>query len=238
MIISFVNQKGGVGKTTSAINVAASLNRRNYKIGFIDADPQGSATQWHALEDNNAFEIMHHPEPLAREDIQQLSQKYDYLVIDAPPAIGSITKSILDVADLSIIPLSPSSLDFWSCKKTLEMVDEAREENPELDVKLLINRRIPGTRIGRQARDLMAEFNLDILDSELCQRVAFIDAMTCGVSVMQYAPGSKAANEVENLCDEITLQKAEEESQIEEPRTQEADQYIQPSDVPGEKPFF
>jgi chromosome partitioning protein len=237
MIISFVNQKGGVGKTTSAINVAASLNRRNYKIGFIDADPQGSATQWHALEDNNAFEIMHHPEPLAREDIQQLSQKYDYLVIDAPPAIGSITKSILDVADLSIIPLSPSSLDFWSCKKTLEMVDEAREENPELDVKLLINRRIPGTRIGRQARDLMAEFNLDILDSELCQRVAFIDAMTCGVSVMQYAPGSKAANEVENLCDEITLQKAEEESQIEEPRTQEADQYIQPSDVPGEKVF-
>jgi chromosome partitioning protein len=233
MIISFVNQKGGVGKTTSAINVAASLNRRNYKIGFIDADPQGSATQWHALEDNNAFEIMHHPEPLAREDIQELSQKYDYLVIDAPPAIGSITKSILAVADLSIIPLSPSSLDFWSCKKTLEMVDGAREENPELDVKLLINRRIPGTRIGRQARDLMAEFNVDILDSELCQRVAFIDAMTSGVSVMQYAPDSKAANEVENLCDEITLQKTEEEYQIEEPRTQEADQYIRPNDVSG-----
>jgi len=237
MIISFVNQKGGVGKTTSAINIAAGLNRKNYKVGFIDADPQGSATQWQALEDNNAFEIMHHPEPLARDDIQELSQKYDYLVIDAPPAIGSITKSILAVADLSIIPLSPSSLDFWSCKRTLEMVDEAREENPELDVKLLINRRIPGTRIGRQARDLLAEFNLDILDSELCQRVAFIDAMTSGVSVMQYAPGSKAANEVENLCEEITLPKAEEEYQIEEPLTREADRYIQPSDVSGEKPF-
>ncbi len=237
MIISFVNQKGGVGKTTSAINIAASLNRKNYKVGFIDADPQGSATQWHAVEDNNAFEITHHPEPLAREDIQELSQKYDYLVIDAPPAIGSITKSILAVTDLSIIPLSPSSLDFWSCKGTLEMVDEARKENPKLDVKILINRRIPGTRIGRQARDWLSEFNLDILDSELCQRVAFIDAMTSGVSVMQYAPGSKAANEVENLCDEITLQKAEEEYRIEAPRTQEADQYIQPIDLPGEKPF-
>ena len=238
MIISFVNQKGGVGKTTSAINVAASLNRKNYKVGFIDADPQGSATRWHAVEDNNAFEIMHHPKPLVREDIQELSQNYDYLVIDAPPAIGDITKSILAIADLSIIPLSPSSLDFWSCKGTLEMVDEAREENPELDVKILINRRIPGTRIGRQARDWLAAFNMDILDSELCQRVAFIDAMTAGVSVMQFAPGSKAANEVENLCDEITLQKAEKDYQIEEPRIQEADQYIQPSDVPGEKPFF
>ena len=238
MIISFVNQKGGVGKTTSAINIAASLNRKNYKVGFIDADPQGSATQWHAVEGNNAFEIMHHPEPLDREGIQALSEKYDYLVIDAPPAIGSITKSILAVTDLSIIPLSPSSLDFWSCKGTLEMVDKAREENPELDVKILINRRIPGTRIGRQARDSLAEFNLNILDSELCQRVAFIDAMTSGVSVMQYAPGSKAAHEVEDLCDEITLQKPKEVYRIAKPRTQEADEYVHASDVPGEKPFF
>jgi chromosome partitioning protein len=237
MIISFVNQKGGVGKTTSAINIAASLKRKNYKVGFIDADPQGSATQWHAVENNSAFEVMHHPEPLAREEIQELSEKYDYLVIDAPPAIGRITKSILAVADLSIIPLSPSSLDFWSCKGTLEIVEEARQENPELDVKILINRRIPGTRIGRQARDSLAEFNLDILDSELCQRVAFIDAMTSGVSVMQYAPGSKAADEVENLCDEITLQKAEKEYPIEAPRAQEADQYLQPDYFPGDKPL-
>ena len=237
MIISFVNQKGGVGKTTTAINIAASLNRKNYKVGFIDADPQGSATRWHAVEDNKAFEIMHHPEPLAREEVQELSQRFDYLVIDAPPAIGSITKSILAVTDLSIIPLSPSSLDFWSCKGTLNMVDEAREENPGLDVKILINRRIPGTRIGRQVRDSLAEFNLDILDSELCQRVAFIDAMTSGVSVMQYAPGSKAANEVENLCDEIALQKEEKEYHFEEPSTPAADQYNQRGDIPGEKPF-
>ncbi|MGD8882724.1 MAG: ParA family partition ATPase [Desulfobacterales bacterium] len=231
MIISFVNQKGGVGKTTSAINIAASLKRRNYKIGFIDADPQGSATHWHAVEDNSAFEVLHHPEPISRSEVDELSQKYDYLVIDAPPAFGNITKSILAVADLSIIPLSPSSLDIWSCKGTLEMVDEAREENPELDVKLLINRKIPGTRVGREARDSLAIFDMDILNSELCQRVAYIDAMTSGVSVMQYAPNSKAADEVESLCDEITLPQAQSEPQIQEPY-----QYAQPNDVEGEKP--
>ena len=238
MIISFVNQKGGVGKTTSAINFAASLKRKNFKIGFIDADPQGSATQWHAVEDNNAFEVMHHPQPLTKDDIETLAQDYDYLVIDAPPAIGDITKSVLAVTDLSIIPLSPSSLDFWSCKGTLEMVDAAREENPDLDVKLLINRKRPGTRVGRQARDSLAEFNLDILDSELCQRVAYIDAMTSGVSVMQYAPGSKAANEIENLCEEITLQQTEEEPWFDEPQAQEAYQYTQPDDVAGEKSYW
>jgi chromosome partitioning protein len=213
MIISFVNQKGGVGKTTTAINLAASLKRRNKELLFIDADPQGSATRWHAVESNNAFEVMHHPDPINKEDIEALSQDYDYVVIDAPPAISEITKSILAVSELSIIPLSPSSLDIWSCKGTLEMIEESRPQNPDMDVKLLINRKIPGTRVGREARASLDIFDMEVMDSELCQRVAFIDAMTSGVSVMQYAPGSKAADEVEQLCDEITLQETVEETQ-------------------------
>jgi chromosome partitioning protein len=217
------------------------LKRRNYKIGFVDADPQGSATHWHSVEDNNAFEVLHHPEPISRSEIDELSQNYDYLVIDAPPAFGDITKSILAVTDLSIIPLSPSALDVWSCKGTLEMVDEAREENPDLDVKLLINRKIPGTRVGREARDSLAVFDMDILDSELCQRVAYIDAMTSGVSVMQYAPSSKAADEVESLCDEITLPQAPEahqytQSQDVEDQNPEPYLYTQPQNVEDEKP--
>jgi chromosome partitioning protein len=231
MIISFVNQKGGVGKTTSAINVAASLKRRNFKVVFIDADPQGSASHWQAVESNNAFEVLHRPEPMTKYDIEALAQRCDYLVIDAPPAIGDITKSILAVTDLSIVPLSPSSLDIWSCKGTLEMIDDAQIDNPDLDVKLLINRKIPGTRVGREARDSLSIFDMDLMDTELCQRVAYIDAMTSGVSVMQYAPSSKAANEIENLCDEITLEEAAEETPAQEPY-----QYTQQNDVYGGRP--
>ena len=233
MIISFVNQKGGVGKTTSAINLAASLKRRNYKVIFIDADPQGSASHWQAVESNNAFEVVHHPEPISKSEIQALSQNCDFLVIDAPPAIDDITKSILAVTDLSIIPLSPSALDIWSCKGTLDMVDEAQVENPNLDVKLLINRKIPGTRVGREARESLSIFDMDLLDTELCQRVAYIDAMTSGVSVMQYAPGSKAATEIESLCDELILQETKEEPIAHQPYS-----YAEPHDVYGDKPSW
>ena len=233
MIISFVNQKGGVGKTTSAINVAASLKRRNYNVVLIDADPQGSASYWHAVENNNAFEIVHRPEPLSRSDIEDLAQNYDFLVIDAPPALGDITRSILAVTDLSIIPLSPSSLDIWSCKGTLKIIDEAQVENPDLDVKLLINRKIPGTRVGREARDSLSIFNMDLLDTELCQRVAYIDAMTSGVSVMQYAPGSKAADEIESLCDEITFREAKDAAPVQEPYP-----YLEPRDVDSGNPVW
>lgn len=203
MIVGFVNQKGGVGKTTSAINIAASLKRRNKKVLFIDADPQGSAMQWHAVENNNAFEILHYPEPILKIEIQELKKNYDHIIIDAPPAIGGITESIMAITNLAIIPLSPSPLDTWSCKATLEMIEELQPERPEMEVRLLINRKIQGTRVGRGARESVEGFNAEVLDAELCQRVAFIDAMTFGVSVMQYAPNSKAALEIEQLCDEI-----------------------------------
>ena len=93
------------------------------------------------------------------------------------------------------------------------MIDEIRPINSDIEVKLLINRKIPGTKIGREAHEVMKKFEMNVFDTELCQRVAFIDAMTYGVSVMQYAPHSKAAGEIERLCEEIIPQVAIEESQ-------------------------
>jgi chromosome partitioning protein len=215
MIISLVNQKGGVGKTTTAINLAASLTRKNCKVAFIDTDPQGSAVQWHAIEDNKAFDIKHHPRPIFQQDINELSGQYDYVVIDAPPAIGEITQSILAVTDMAIIPLSPSPVDIWSCDKTLEMINEEEKQNPTLKSKLLVSRKIPGTKLGREAKEAMEVFDTGVFETELCQRIAYIEAMSAGVSVMQYAPNSKAAKEVESLSEEIVEQVANEKTQCE-----------------------
>ena len=111
----------------------------------------------------------------------------------------------------------------------MKMIDEIRPLNPEMEVKLLINRKIPGTRIGREARETMQKFQMDVFDTELCQRVAFIDAMTYGISVMQYAPHSKAAEEIEGLCEEIIPQVAMEASQSQSfnPLSDYADEQVQ-----------
>ena len=108
MIISVVNQKGGVGKTTVAINLAAMLRRKNFNLVLLDTDPQGSATQWHDVEENQAVEVIHHPEPVLQSDVDMLLQSYDHIVIDVPPAIGEISRSVLAVSNLVIVPLSPS----------------------------------------------------------------------------------------------------------------------------------
>jgi chromosome partitioning protein len=215
MIISVVNQKGGVGKTTTAINLAANLARKNCKLVFIDTDPQGSAVRWHTIENNQAFPIKHHPRPIYHQDLNELGWDYDHVVIDAPPAIADITQSILAITDLAVIPLSPSPVDMWSCDNTLEMVNQEKNQNTHLQSRLLVCRKIPGTKLGREAKETMGVFNTGIFATEICQRVAYIEAMNAGVSVMQYAPHSKAAMEVDDLSEEIIAQMAAEQQQDE-----------------------
>ena len=214
MIISFVNQKGGVGKTTTAINLAASLIRKNRSLVLIDADPQGSATHWHAVENNQAFDVLHYPMAVQKSDIEMIAAASSDVLIDAPPAIGEITESVLSVSDLVIVPVSPSSLDIWSCRETLEMIREVGRTRPNLEARMLITKKIPGTRVGREAREAVSVFGVELLETELCQRVAYIDAVTNGVSVMQYAPSSKAAAEIEDLCAEILSGWMEDESTL------------------------
>ena len=177
--------------------------RKNKKLVLIDTDPQGSATRWHSVEDNQAFEILSHPGELTRADIKHVEAAYDYVIIDAPPALDDKVETTLAASDLVILPVTPSSLDLWSCKETLEKVKSKPEVSLNGKVQLLINRKIPGTRVGREARQALEKFDAPVFETELCQRVAYIDAMKYGVSVMQFAPGSKAAEEIEQWCAEV-----------------------------------
>ena len=203
MVISLINLKGGVGKTTVAINLAAGIARKTSRLLLIDADPQGSALQWQAVENNIAFQIIHHPQPLKDQHLAYLQQHYDHVVIDSPPANGALTDSILAVSNLAIVPINPSPLDIWASRAILNRIEMAQAQNQTLRTRLLICRKIPGTVIARGAREALDVFEMAIFQTELCQRIAYVEAMIAGVSVLQYAPLSKAAAEIQDLCLEV-----------------------------------
>jgi chromosome partitioning protein len=205
MIISLVNQKGGVGKTTVAINLAAYLARRYPRLLLIDADPQSSVIQWQSVENNMTFDLKHHPRIMTYQDINQFSEGYDHVIIDAPPVMGEIIHSILALSDLAIVPVGPSPLDLWSSEETIRMIGAVKKENHSLEAKFLINRKISGTKVGGELRKALEIFNMGAFQTEICQRVVYVEALIYGVSIIQYAPQSKGALEFSSFCTEVEM---------------------------------
>ena len=203
MIITLANQKGGVGKTTIAINLADSLALKKYKVLLIDADPQGSALQWQSIASSAPFEVRHRPTPKLSTEIKGLIRDFDHIVIDAPPAIGEITANILAISSLAIIPIGPSPLDIWSGKETVSLMHAAKKRNGILTGRLLISRIIPRTRIGKEAREALESYAVDVFETEIHQRIAYVEAMISGLSVLRFAPKSSAAKEMKSLCKEV-----------------------------------
>lgn len=207
MVISLINQKGGVGKTTTAINVAGCLAAKGQKTLLVDADPQGSVTQWQAMTENLGFDILPLPPADLRNQIKKHRRRFDHIVVDSPPALTRITRAIAGASDLAIIPLAPSSLDIFSSRETIQLVKAAQRKHPRLAAKLLVYRKIPGTRLAAEARDAIESYGLDVFETEISQRIAYVEAVIAGVPVLTYAPHSVAAAEIRSLCNEISAEK-------------------------------
>jgi len=203
MVISLINQKGGVGKTTTAINLASALSSKNNKVLMVDADPQGSVLQWQAAGANREFDVVQLSRSELSAKIKNHRQNFDHVVIDSPPALSHISQDIAASSDLAIIPVAPSSLDIWSSRETIQLVTAVRRKQPGLAVKLLVYRKIPGTRLAAEARDALNSYGIEIFQTEISQRIAYVEAIVSGVSVLKYSPSSVAAREIRNLCEEI-----------------------------------
>jgi chromosome partitioning protein len=198
-----INQKSGVGKTTTAINIASALSLRNHKVLMVDADPQGSVLQWQSTGANREFDVIQLSMPELSTKIINHRATFDHVVIDSPPALSHISQAIAASSDLAIIPIAPSSLDIWSSSETIQLVTDVGRKNRGLAARLLVYRKIPGTRLAAEARDALNSYGLEIFKTEISQRIAYVEAIVSGVSVLKYSPNSVAAREIRNLCDEI-----------------------------------
>jgi chromosome partitioning protein len=208
LIIAIVNQKGGVGKTTLAINLAGGLAHRSLQVALVDTDPQGSVLQWDSLGTERAFEVLHKAPLGKKKDIGALIRRCDHIIIDTPPALGDSSLTAMRVADLVIIPVGPSPLDIWSSREILDLFAQASKRRRQPAGYLLITRRLPRTRIGREAREALSFAAVPVLQTEIFQRVGYVEAMIAGQTVMQQGARSEARQEIERLCDEIlTLRK-------------------------------
>ena len=202
--ISFVNQKGGVGKTTLALNVAGTLASQGNKVLFIDSDPQGSALDWSGARTTPPiFSIVGMAKPVIHKEAREIGKNYDFVVIDSPPSVQALAKSVIATSDLVVIPLQPSPYDVWAAQGTLDLVEEAGSLLENLKVVFAINRKITNTAIGRDILDALSQYKIETLTAQVSQRVAFSESAATGLTVQEHSPGSPAAIEIEALTNSL-----------------------------------
>lgn len=207
MILSFIGQKGGSGKTTTALAVAAELFARGRKVLIADADPQGSCRTWAAVAAEAGREVPTvagvGPDLYKPNQLPALASAYDATILDCPPRSAAHQRAALMVADLAIIPCGPSAVDAWALAETLELVEAARQVRPELRAAVLLTRKVARTAIGKGAREVLASGGLPVLQAELGFRTAYQEAPAAGMGPAQYAPRDPTAAEVRALVDEL-----------------------------------
>ncbi|MGS4884486.1 ParA family partition ATPase [Roseibium sp. MB-4] len=204
-ILTVAQQKGGSGKTTLAAHLAVALAAKSGEpVAVLDVDPQGSLGTWYEAreetlgEDETGLEFRTASGWGARREARSLARSHGYVIIDTPPKTDTDAKPAIDAADFVIVPIQPTPVDLWATSQTIDLA--AREDTPAL---LVMNRVPPRASLTGEMADAIAASGYDTLGARLGNRTVFASAMGRGASVTENAPSSKAAQEVNQLIEEL-----------------------------------
>ncbi len=248
-IIALANQKGGVGKTTTTINLAASLATNGKKVLIVDTDAQGNATSGSGIQkskiEKDIYDVLVHDEPIenvlletshenmyiipatirlagaelelapamAREmrlknALKNIQEKYDYILIDNPPAIGVITINSFTAADTIIIPVQAEYYALEGLGQLLNTVKQVQNYyNKDLSIEGVLLTMVDGrTNLSTEVVQNVREyFNDKVYKTYIPRNVKLSEAPSHGMAIIDYAPKSKGADVYMELAKEVLL---------------------------------
>ena len=203
-VITISQQKGGTGKTTLAVHLAlAFIKYHNLKVAIIDTDPQGSLGKWFMIRtekklsnDNLTFKTA----SLwgAQYESKALKKDHDIVIIDTPPKIESDARPAIESADLVLIPVAASHVDFWATGAIVEIAKKANKK-----ILIQINRSSQRSKLISKTNDFIKSLNLSSTKTIIGNRQIFASSMGEGKTAVEKQKKSIAVEEIKQLSEQI-----------------------------------
>lgn len=243
--LAFVNQKGGVGKTTSAVNVAAALAEKGQRVLLLDLDPQGCASAWCGVHEDGKgiLEVLSGngnlsdlvalsaipgvdvvpasewlastdrvlagevgAETMLRRSVQKLPKKWDFLIVDCPPALGLLVVSALVAAREVFVPVEASTMALGGLARLVQTVDRVRERlNPEVRLAHILAVRVDArTNLARDVVEKLREkFGGLVLETVVRESVRVREAWSFQKPITTYDPNGPGAEDYRAVAAEL-----------------------------------
>lgn len=189
-IIGIVQVKGGAGRSTLATNLAGELSKQGRTV-LIDGDmPQGTSASWYAIRQQagkaanlKADTATDHLDLIAK--VEHYRQQADFIVLDGPPRIAEMSRAMLVLADLCLMPVGASVAEIWATSDVLKLIEEARKIRP-VDVRMVWTRHRPQTNLAKElAAQAEGELGLPILKTPMGMRIAYVEALGAGLTAAE-----------------------------------------------------
>lgn len=197
--ISIVSQKGGSGKTTTALNLAVAAHEAGKAVLVVDLDPQASATSWHRVREDKEPHVQPTHQAALSDLIQVAGQQgVDWVIVDTAAQTDSNAAGAIEVSDLVLITCRPSVMDLRAIQNSIRLC-KMRDAVPHV----LLTQVDAHGAVHDEARVSLEKMGIHVLKSSLGRRVAFQHSLIDGRAVQEYDPRGKAAGEIRALYGEI-----------------------------------